>query len=72
MKLTGLMTKMAVMTIQGKNPSKNFYGTSGPISTKLGIQHRGFLLIIVCSNDDPGLTLPYFQARLNFVAFAFP
>ena len=31
------MTKMAAMLIYGKNPSKIFSGTSGPISTKLGM-----------------------------------
>ena len=33
----GHMTKMAAMPIYGKNPSKIFSGTGGPISTKLGI-----------------------------------
>ena len=64
------MTKMAAMPIYGKNPSKIFSGTSGPISTKLGMKHRGLLPIIVCSNDDPGLTLTYFTARSNFVTKA--
>ena len=33
----GHMTKMAAMSIYGKNPSKIFFSrTSGPISTKLG------------------------------------
>ena len=27
--------------------------------------------IIVCSNDDPGLTLTYFTARSNFAIWAF-
>ena len=53
----GHMTKMAATAIYGKNCSKIFSGTGGPISTKLGMNHRGLLLIIVCSNDDPGLTL---------------
>ena len=36
----GHMTKMAAMTIYGKNPSKIFFsGTTGPISTKLGMKH---------------------------------
>ena len=34
--------------------------------------HRGLLPIIVCSNDDPELTLTYFTARSNFVIWAFP
>ena len=28
--------------------------------------------IILCSNDDPWLTLTYFTARSNFVTWAFP
>ena len=39
-------------------PLKIFFsGTGGPISTKLGIWHRGLQPIIVYTNDDPGLTL---------------
>ena len=33
----GHMTKMVAMSINGKNPSKIFSGTGGPISTKLGM-----------------------------------
>ena len=33
--------------------------------------HRGFQLIIVYSNDDPGMTLTYFAARSNLVTKAF-
>ena len=33
----GHMTKMAAMPIYGKNPSKIFSRTGGPISTKLGV-----------------------------------
>ena len=33
----GHMTKMAATPIYGKNPSKIFSGTGGPISTKLGM-----------------------------------
>ena len=33
----GHLIKMATMPIYGKNPSKIFYETGGPISTKLGI-----------------------------------
>ena len=66
----GHMTKMATMPIYGKNPSKIFSRTSGPISMKHGMYHWGLLSIIICSNDDPGLTLTYFTARSNFVALA--
>ena len=64
----GHMTKMATMPIYGKKIAKIFCsGTGGPISTNLSILHQGLQIIIVCSNDDPGLTLTYFMARSNFV-----
>ena len=45
------------------NPSKIFFSViSGPISTRLGMKHRGLIPIIVCTNDDPRLTLTYFMA----------
>ena len=54
----GHMTKMAATPIYGKNPSKIFFsGTDGPIFTKLGMYYRGLQPIVVCTNDDPGLTL---------------
>ena len=46
--------------------------SDGPISTKLSMYHRGLQPIIVCLNDDPGLTLTYLTARSNFVICAFP
>ena len=61
----GHMTKMASTSIYGKNPSKIFSRTGGPIFTKLGMKHRGLQPIIVCLNDDPGVTLTYFTARSN-------
>ena len=68
----GHMTKMAATPIYGKNPSKPFFsGTGGPISTKLGMWHWGLLPIIVCSNDDSGVTLTYFTARSNLETSAF-
>ena len=64
----GYITKIAATPIYGKNPSKIFFsGTGWPISTKLGMLHRGLQLIKVCSNDDPGVTLTYFTARSNLV-----
>ena len=60
------MTKMPPMPIYGKNPSKIFIsGTSGLILTKTWYLALGFLSIIVCSIDGPGLTLAYFMARSN-------
>ena len=63
------MTNMAATSIYGKNPSKIFpdSGTSRPILTKHGMMELGLLLMIVCSNVDPGLTLTYFMARSNFL-----
>ena len=37
------------------------------MTLKFGMQHRVFEYYQVCSNDDPGLTLTYFKARLCFV-----
>ena len=68
----GHMTKMSATPIYRKNPSKTFFsGTGTPISMKLGMQHWGFLPIIVCSNDNPGVTLTYFTARSNLVPWLF-
>ena len=45
----GHMTKMAVMPIYGKNPSKIFFsGTDGPISTKLGMKHQWLKYYNIC------------------------
>ena len=66
------MTKMAATSIYGENPSKIFFSrTSGPIFTKLGMQHWELQPIIVYTNDDPGVILTYFTARSNLVTFAF-
>ena len=68
----GHMTKMAATPLYGKNPSKIFFsGIGGPTSNKLGMKHMGLQPIIVCSNDDPGLTLTNFTARSNLVTLAF-
>ena len=60
------MTKMAAMPINGKNPSKIFSVTSRPISTKHGMYHQGLQPIIVCSNDDPGVTVNLFYGKVKF------
>ena len=67
----GYMTKMAVMPIYGNDPSKIFPVTKGPMTLWLGMLHWGIGPIIVCSNDDPRLTLTYFTARSNLVPYAF-
>ena len=38
---------------------------------KLAMQHQGLKLYEVYINDDPGLTLTYFTARSNWVAYTF-
>ena len=59
----GHMTKMAAMPIYGKNPSKFFFsGTTGPISTKLGMKHGELEYYNVCIDDDLWMTLTYFTA----------
>ena len=60
----GHMTKMAAMPIYGKYPSKIFSsGTGGPISTKLGMKHRGLEYYNAFINYDLWMTLTYFTAR---------
>ena len=66
------MTKMAAMPIYGKNLKKIFFsGTKRLMTLKLGMQHWVLEYYQICSNDDPGLTLTYFTARLNLVPYAF-
>ena len=58
----GHMTKMATMPIYGKNPSKYFFsGTTGPISMKLGMKHRGLEYYNVFINHD----LDLFYGKVN-------
>ena len=60
----GHMTKMAAMPIYDKNPTKLFFsGTTGPISEKLGMKHRGLEYYNLCINYDLWMTLTYFTAR---------
>ena len=71
-KCSGQPAKMAAIVIYGRNLSKIFCtGTSWPISTKTWSVASETLPIIVCSNDDPGVTLTYFTARSNLVIQAF-
>ena len=66
----GHMTKMAAMPIYGKNTSKSF---SPEPAGRFSRFHEtwyvasGLQPIIVCSNDDPGVTLSYFTSRSNLV-----
>ena len=41
------------------------------MTLKRDMQHRGLKLCKVYINDDPGLTLTYFTARSNLVAYIF-
>ena len=60
----GHMTKMAAMPINGKNTLKIFFPeTTGPILMKLCMKHQIPMPFVICSNDDPGVTLTYFMAR---------
>ena len=62
---SGSHDKMAATPIYGKNPSKIVFSrTKGPMTLWLGP-------IIICSNDDPRLTLTYFMARSNLVSDTF-
>ena len=48
-----------------------FFGTGGPISTKLGMLYLELQPIRVCSNDDPGVTLTFIMASSNLVTWVF-
>ena len=65
------MTNVAAMPINDKNLKKIFPGTKRLMTLKAGMQHLVLGYYQVCSNDDPGLTLAYFTARLNLVPYAF-
>ena len=64
----GHMTKIATMPIYGKNTAKFFSGTTGPISTKLGMKHRGLEYYNMFINCDLWMTLTYFMARSTWLA----
>ena len=66
------MTKMAAKPIYGINRSKIFFSRTGsPKILKLGMQHQELKLYEVYINDDTGLSLTYFTARSNLVAYTF-
>ena len=65
------MTKMVAMPIYGKNPSKMFFRTGGPISTKLGMNNYLLKYHNVYINHDPVVTLTNFTTRSTYVAYAF-
>ena len=57
----GYMTKMAATPKYGKTSLKIFSRTNWRIYSKFGLYLWGLQPIIVCSNDDPGMTLTYFM-----------
>ena len=64
----GHLTKMAAMPIYGKILQKSSFPQPAgrfPRNFVCSIEDS-CMPIIVCSNDDPGLTLTYFSARSNF------
>ena len=64
------MTKMAATPIYGNNPLKIFSGTKGPMTLGLGVQHCGLGPNKVCSNDDIGLTMTIFTAKVKFASLS--
>ena len=71
----GHMTKMVAMPIYEGIVRKTFKifvsRTRSPMILKLGMQHQGLKLYKVDINHDLGLTLSYFMARSNYVAYTF-
>ena len=61
----GHVTKMTAM------PFKNFSEINRPMTFELSIQQCGLEPYKVCSNDDPGLTMTCFTARLKLLPNAF-
>ena len=61
----GHMTKMAAMSIYGKNPSKIFSETNGLISTNPGVKHRCLKYYNVYINHDPVMTLTQLPMHFN-------
>ena len=64
------MTKMATTPIYGKKKLKKSPEPGDRLPQNL-VCNQGLQPIIICSNDDPGLTLPYFMARSNLITLAF-
>ena len=60
----GHVTKMAIMPLYGKNPSKIFSETRRPMTFKVGIQ-------LVTSALQNLLTLTYFMARSTLLPNTF-
>ena len=66
------MTKMAATPIYGKKPIKNLLLWNRQVDlNETWYVALGLKPIIVCSNNDPGVTLTYFTARSNLVTLVF-
>ena len=64
----GHMTKMAAMSIYGKNPLQIFFfRTISQMTLKLGTQQKGFKHYRACIIDNLGL----FYNKVNFVHLGF-
>ena len=71
-KYFGHMTKMTATPIYGKNLFKIFFSrTRRPVTLGLGMYDWGCGAYLVCSNDDPKLTLTYLTSRSNLHPNAF-
>ena len=66
----GHIIKMAAMSIYSPN-IKHLLQPQKPIILKLGMQRRELELYKFNINYDLGLTLTYFMARSNLVAYTF-
>ena len=57
------MAKIASTPVYGKSLLKKISRTRRLITLCLCMQHLAFETYLICSNDDPMLTLNYFMAR---------
>ena len=57
--------------IYGKNPLKIFSRTKGSRTLGFGMQQWGHEPNKVCSNDDLGLTLPFFYGKVKLASLCF-
>ena len=67
----GHMTKMAAMTIYGKNLKNLLLWNQKAVDFETCYSAWVLKYYQVYSNDHPGLTLTYFMARSNLLPYAF-
>ena len=71
-KYFGHMTKMTAMPIYGKKHLKIVFSrTRRPVILGLGMYHWGCGAFLICSNNDPKLTLTYLRSMSNLLPIAF-